>query len=487
LKKSEEQQTKQKRKKQGKEKKNHELAVVTYLFAGLFALLIGYFVYFDAVLRPDVINNPYNSRQESFADRVIRGSILSSDGEVLAETKVASDGTETRNYPYANVFSHVVGYSTRGKTGIESLANFSLLTSNAFFGERIANEIREEKNVGDNVVTTLNATLQQTAYDALGSHRGAVVVLEVETGKVLAMVSKPDYDPNRINQNWESLTAEGESEGALYNRASQGLYAPGSTFKIITLLEYMRENAYYADFNFDCTGSYTEGNYTISCYGKTVHGAETLKEAFAKSCNGAFASIGLSLNTSSFTSTCRSLLFQSELPFDLPYSTSSFTLKEDATPAERMMTGIGQGETLVSPLHMAMLVSSIANGGLLMKPYLLDHIETYQGDLVKNYHSSAYGSLMTESEADVLTEYMEEVVATGTGKKLNDLGFSVAGKTGTAEYSSDKTKSHAWFAGFSETGEADIAVCVLVEEAGSGSEYAVPIARKIFAAWAAGR
>ena len=179
--------------------------MITYLFTGLFVLLIGYFVYFDAVLSPEVINNPYNSRQDAFANRVVRGKLLASDGTVLAETVIDGDGTEVRSYPYGNAFAHVIGYSTRGRTGVESLANFHLLTSNAFFGERIAKEIREEKNIGDNVITTLEPRLQQAAYDALGSHRGAVVVLEAKTGKILTMVSKPDFDPNRVNEDWDAL------------------------------------------------------------------------------------------------------------------------------------------------------------------------------------------------------------------------------------------------------------------------------------------
>lgn len=464
-------------------KKNHELAVVTYMFIGLFTLMIGYFVYFETVLREDVINNPYNSRQDAFAEKVVRGSILADDGTVLAETEVSDDGTETRVYPYANVFAHVVGYSTRGRTGIENLANFSLLTSDISTVEQIRNSINERKDQGNNVVTTLNVELQQTAYSALGNSRGAVVVLEAETGKVLAMVSKPDFDPGTINEDWESLTSEDDTDSALYNRASQGLYPPGSTFKIVTLLEYMRENPDYADFSFRCSGSLTEGNYTINCYGGTSHGQEDLTEAFARSCNSAFASIGLSLDETAFGNTCESLLFNSDLPFDLTYSRSSFTLKDGSTPAERMMTGIGQGETLVSPLHMAMIVSSIANDGVLMEPYVLDHVESYSGTVVDTYNPVQYGELMTAEEAETLTEYMKAVVEDGTARSLNDLGFDIAGKTGTAEYTSNKNKSHAWFVGFSDTGDSDIVVCVLVEEKGSGSEYAVPVARQIFSTW----
>ena len=131
---------------------------------------------------------------------------------------------------------------------------------------------------------------------------------------------------------------------------------------------------------------------------------------------------------------------------------------------------------------MAMIVSSIANDGVLMEPYVLDHVENYSGETVDTYNPTRYGSLMTAEEAEALTEYMKAVVEEGTARKLNDLGFSIAGKTGTAEYTSDKSKSHAWFVGFSDTGDSDIVVCVLVEEKGSGSEYAVPIARQIFSA-----
>ena len=434
--------------------------MITYLFIGLFALMTGYFIYFDAVLSPDVINNPYNARLDAFAERNIRGNILASDGTVLAETKAASDGTETREYPYANLFAHVVGYSTRGNTGIEQLANYYLLTS------------------------SISPTMDKIV--ALGKNRGAVVVLEAQTGRVLAMVSKPDYDPGTINEKWDTLTAEDspESGSVLYNRATQGLYAPGSTFKIVTLLEYMRENPdSYADFSFNCKGKVTEGNYTISCYNKKAHGAEDLTKAFAKSCNSAFATIGLSLDESAFKSTCEELLFNTELPSPLTYSKSSFSLKTDATPAEQMMTAIGQGETLVSPLHMALIAGTIANDGVLMKPYLLEEVRSAKGATVKTFDTEEYGSLMTADEAAALTEYMKAVVESGTGSKLKDLGFETAGKTGTAEYTSDKSKSHAWFVGFSDTGDRDIAVCVLVEERGSGSEYAVPIARQIFQEW----
>ena len=160
--------------------------------------MMGYFAYFQFVKSEDFINSPYNKRQDLFARKVTRGEIISADGRILAETITDTDGTETRYYPYANMFAHVVGFSTNGKSGLESIANFNLLRSHTMTLEKVVNELQGEKNIGDNVVTTLNYDLQDTAYEALGKYDGAIVVMEPSTGKILAMVSKPDYDPNNI-------------------------------------------------------------------------------------------------------------------------------------------------------------------------------------------------------------------------------------------------------------------------------------------------
>ncbi|OYP02111.1 hypothetical protein CG709_10690 [Lachnotalea glycerini] len=213
------------------------------MFVGLFVLLMGYFVYFNIVKSPSIINSSYNTRQDLFAKKVIRGKIVSSDGKILAQTVVSEDGTESREYPYDNMYAHVVGYASKGKAGLESLMNFNLLTSNAPLMERIIKEFKGVKNTGDNVVTTLDSKLQETAYKALGSNNGAVVVMEADTGRILAMVSKPDYNPNDIDTIWDSLVATDNTEdSSLLNRATQGKYPPGSTFKILTLMEYIREN-----------------------------------------------------------------------------------------------------------------------------------------------------------------------------------------------------------------------------------------------------
>ncbi len=461
--------------------RNNELTRVTYMFVTLFIFMIGYLVYFNVVESKDVINSPYNVRQDLLADRVVRGKILDNSGEVLAQTVTHEDGTESREYPHGDLFSHVVGYTAKGKAGVESIQNFNLLTSNAFFLEKLAKEFQDEKNMGDSIVTTLNTEIQQAAYDGLGSNKGAVVVMEASTGKILAMVSKPTFNPNTVGENWEALNNDGNSP--LYNRATLGQYAPGSTFKIVTALEYMRENENYKEYHHVCEGSTTQDGTTISCYNNKVHGEEKLEDAFANSCNTSFAEIGLGLDYSGWKKTSSDLLFGEELPCDLSYNTSKFQLSEESDSAEVMMTAMGQGNTLVSPYHMALITSAIANGGTLMKPYLVEQITNYKGSTVKKYMPEKSMELMSSSEAAVLSKYMTSVIDYGTGTTLGRNGYSVAGKTGTAEVSMDKEKYHSWFVGFSNIENPELVVSIVVENSDETGVTATGVAKRVFDAY----
>ena len=470
--------------KKKKSTKNREFAVITYSFLTLFIFMMGYFVYFQLVKSEEFINSTYNTRQDSFAKQVTRGEILSADGKILAQTVTDEEGNDSRLYPYGSIFAHVVGYSTKGKSGIESLMNFNLLRSNTFFMDKVGNELQGTKSPGDNVTTTLDYDLQVTAYDALGSYDGAVVVLEPSTGKVLAMVSKPDFDPNTIARDWESLTAEDNDSSVLLNRATQGLYPPGSTFKIFTTLEYMHENANYENYSYQCKGSYTVANHTIHCYGNKSHGTEDLRASFANSCNASYASIGLDLDITKFADLCNSMLFNKSLPIALESSKSSFVLSDTDGSSSVMETAIGQGKTLVTPMHMALVVSAIANDGMLMNPYVVQYTQSAEGDMVEQYEPTEYGMLLSESDTAVLKDYMKSVVETGTGKKLAGQSYEAAGKTGSAEFSTSSDSSHSWFVGYAHREDkSDIAVAVIVEDSGVGSEYAVPIAKDIFDAY----
>lgn len=463
-----------------KDQRNKEFLVVMYLFLGLFLAMMAYFVYFQVFKSETFINSPYNSLQDLFSEHVVRGDILSSDGQVLATTKVNEDGTQEREYPYGRVFSHAVGYAVNGKAGLENQENFLLLRSHEFFLTQIGDELRGDKSQGDNVVTTLDSQIQKAAYDALGSYDGAVIVMEPKTGKIIAMVSKPDYDPNSVKENWDTLTADGST--VLYNRATQGKYAPGSVFKIYTALEYYRENTdSFDDYKYDCSGSITVDGQTIHCAGNKRHGQEDFRMSFANSCNSSFAELSLSLDREKFQDTCDSLLFNKNLPIAFESSRSSFSLSKKDSNAMVMETGIGQGKTLVSPLHMLLTASAIDNDGILMTPYLVDHTQNASGVEVSTNEPKGYTKLMTEPEAHFLQEYMRSVVTSGTGSKLAGQSYEASGKTGTAQVSDTTDQTNAWFVGYaSKDGYEDIAIAVIVENSGAGSTYAVPIAKKIF-------
>lgn len=441
-------------------------------------------MYFQVFRSEDFINSPYNRRQDSFAEHVIRGEIRSADGKVLARTVTDSEGNEKREYPYGDMYAHVVGFSTHGKSGIESTMNFNLLRSHAFIGNRVVNELKDEKNPGDSVVTTLDSTLQETAYRALGSYDGAVIVMEPATGKILAMVSKPDFNPNTIAGDWDAIIGEGSESTVLLNRATQGLYPPGSTFKILTTLAYIRENPDYGQYQYTCDGSFTQDNTTIHCYNHAVHGQETLADSFANSCNASYASLGLTLDTAELQELCSDMLFDSVIPIGLESSQSSFVLDETDSDGMKMQTAIGQGETLVTPLHMLLIASAVANDGMVMKPYVVDHTENDAGILVKQYKSSEYKQIMTAEESRILQDLMAQVVTEGTASQLAGRSYTAYGKTGSAEFSNDKSQSHSWFVGFAHRDDKeDIAVVVIAERGGAGSSVAVPAAKQIFNAY----
>ena len=355
--------------------------------------------------------------------------------------------------------------------------------------ESILDQIREEKLdtkvQGDSLVLTLNTQLQQVCYDALGDNKGAIVVLEPSTGKVLAMVSKPDFDPNTIEQDWDALIND-DSNSSLFNRALQGQYPPGSTFKILTTLEYIREHPDdYQNFNYTCNGSISKEDVRITCYEGEVHGYENLEQAFVHSCNGAFAQIGMEVNNDSYRKLCESFLFNKDLPIDLPSSQSLFRLSSNASYGEEMMTAIGQGETVVSPFEMALVAATVANGGTMMNPYYIDHIETYDGDIVKQYAPVKYKELMSEEEVDILSGFMKEVVNDGTARKISGEEYTAAGKTGSAEYGSEggAEGTHSWFVGYLDAENPKLAISVIIEDGGSGSSSAVPAARMGFDKW----
>ena len=464
---------------------NKEIGVITYLFITLFMIMLAYLGYFTQVRSKAVINNTYNKRQSLLESRLIRGDIVSRDGDILATTLSDNDGGYYRYYPYRNTFSHIVGYSTHGVLGIESMENYTLLTCDGNIAGRIANDLAGEKNRGDNVVTTLDTDMQEAAYDAMDDRKGAVIAMNVKTGEILCVVSKPDFDPNEVIAIWDRLNADTENS-PLLNRAFLGSYPPGSTFKIVTALEYLKEhNGNVADYGFECKGSFEYKGSVINCFNEQSHGWVNFDDSFAQSCNSSFANISSLLDKKRFSATINNdLLFNRNLPLPFKYSIAYSDIGPDSSTDDLLQTGIGQGRTTISPVHMLLITSAIANDGVLMRPYVIDCIQNCDGGIIDRTAIKEYGRMIDERYTKSLRKMMREVVVNGTAKRVLDTnGYEISGKTGSAEYSSNKSLSHAWFTGFAGRNEPEIAVTVIVEVGGSGGAVAAPIAKRVFDAY----
>lgn len=468
------------------------IVMFSVVFVALFVWMGCYFVRYALENRVELFNNDYNKRDELLESRNRRGNIYASDSETLlatTETSVDSEAKviQTREYPFGRVYAHVVGYADMGGSGIEEYSKYDLLHSDLPLTDKVKYDSAETADgrlyPGNNVITTLDPELQQAAYDAMEGYEGAVIVTEPSTGRILAMVSKPDYDPNDIVANWNTLINDTTS-GTLLNRTTQGLYPPGSTFKIIDCIDLLTEDPDAVDtYTFDCTGTFEQDGETIHCYDYEVHGQVDLTASFAESCNSSFANIGVNiLTTDSMSNTLQKLLFNQKLPYDLPSVRSSIGDPNTLSTEGLMQMSIGQGTTSMSPLHLNMITAAVANGGQLMKPHLIDALHDAKGRVLRNYDAVSCGELMDSEVAGEVSNLMRAVVTEGTASSLAGRSYEAAGKTGSAEFD-DSRDSHAWFTGFAPASSPQICVTVLIEGKGMGSSYAVPVAGEIFDAY----
>lgn len=466
-----------------KAKVRKQVFVTGALVCSLFAAMTVYFLIYTNKNSKKLFENDYNKREEALLEKNVRGKIYAASGEVLAETIQDQDGNDVRSYPYKNLFSHIVGYTYKGGSGVEQLQNYNLMHSDISLSDKASYDAAGERYPADDVYTTLDLALQQAASDALGDNRGAVIVTEVNTGNTLCMVSKPDFDPNDIEAEWEQLGADTNS-GTLVNRVTQGLYAPGSTFKIFDAIELMDEDMAAANaFSYNCIGY--DNNFTledgqpIHCYHWTAHGTVSLEKAFAKSCNCAFVNIGNSLNRDSFCTLLNNMMFGEALPYDLPSGTSSYTLTADTTKEDVTQLSIGQGSTLMTPMHLNMITAAIANGGTVHKDQIVASVKTGTGSTLSETKPEDYRTVMTAEVAAKMREMMRDVIAEGTATKLSSRPYNPCGKTGSAEIVTGESTSHAWFTGFAPEENPEIAITVIVEGAGTGGVSAVPVVRSV--------
>ena len=432
-----------------------------------------------------MVNSPYNQRQDSFAETVVRGDIVDRNGNVLATTDVAEDGTETRSYPYGNVFSHVIGYSDPelGNTGLESVENFELLTSNAFFLEKLQNQFTDSKNRGDTVVTTLDADLQQASYDALGDNRGAVVVMEASTGKILSMVSKPDYDPNSILSDWSTLNSD-EENSPLLNRATQGSYAPGSTFKIITASACLEEGVVSLKDNFSCPGYRVVEDRRIRCHKVGGHGAETFVEGIQNSCNPVFIDIGLRLGVDNFCKYFRQFGLLEKTGVDLPGEAGTIMHKQENIGTVELAT-ISFGQSFqVTPIQLAATVSSLVNGGTRVTPHFGVRVLDEEGKSVKEFSYDSGKRIVSRDTSETMQKLLEGVVSEGSGKNAYVEGYHIGGKTATSQtLPRSANKYISSFVGFAPADDPQIlGMCVIYNPQGIyyGGTIAAPVIGDVF-------
>lgn len=464
-----------------KKPRSTEMWITIGIFGAVFAALIVYINVYVKNNQQELISNSYNSRQKILATENTRGDIYDRDGELLATTKTGGDNKEYRYYPYENLYAHAIGYSTKGKTAVEVAANYYLINSNIAIPKKVENDVAGRKNPGNNVYTTFDTKLQQVCYDSLGAFRGAVIVSNVKTGEILAMVSKPDYNPNTIVEDWDKYTSDSAST-VLLNRVTSGLYPPGSTFKIVTALEYLREHPNdYEDYSYSCNGHFKKDDINIQCYHGMSHGQVDFREAFKKSCNCSFINMGLSLDRVSYGETLNGLLFNQNLPLDYNYAVCKTSVDALTTDEQMAQIAFGQGKASVTPMIMNLITNAIANKGMLMKPYEISKVVDADGNTVEEWYPESYERLMTEEEASILADYMSAVTEEGgTGSKLRNSNYTAAGKTGSADFNKNIADSHSWFTGFAPVEDPEISVTIIVEEVGSSSDYAVPYAKRIF-------
>ncbi len=450
---------------------------VFWLISLTFFLILGFMVKLVVFEGDEISASPYNPRLNYIDNSVKRGNIKDSNNQIIAESVDIGDGTYSRRYPRARMAAHITGYSSLGKTGVEAAENFELQNVHNEVWQRINSVITGTEVQGNDVVLTVDMDIQSVAGELLGDKKGAVVVMEPSTGRVLALQAYPDFDPNKVKENWEDL--KNDEDSALVNRATQGLYPPGSTFKIVTALAAMDYVQDWENFTYQCSGEAEFENKVIHCYNGKAHGTVDMKEAMAVSCNCYFAELGKKITGDKLRKEAEALYFNGDYGFALAYNKSRFSLDKNSSESELVETSIGQGKTLVTPLYMAMLASAVANDGIMMKPYIVDHIEYYNGNTSKTTVPKKLRQAFSAEEANRLTEMMSEVVASGTGGAAQVRGVTVAGKTGTAENSTGS--DHSWFIGFAPAENPKVAVAVMLENS-DRSGRATPIAGKVIKA-----
>lgn len=449
-------------------------------FALLFALLLLAQIRVQLFEAPQLATNPHNPRQALLA--AYRGSILASDGTPLATTQGG-----VRTYPLGPALAQVVGYASAryGTSGLEDAFDGAL--SATYVSADPAQQFRlfldpsqrkEEHARGATIVTTIEPSIEKVLFRELSRYAaGAGVVLDAKTGAIVAIASVPTYDPNRFDQLFPSLRVDATSP--LLDRALQGLYPPGSTMKMVTASAAVDSGAVTLSSTFYDPGYFQIGNFRIHNDEDEVTGTADLTTAFALSSNVDFSQIALKIGKSTFYQYLRAFGFGSDPGLPLPVSPDHVPAESALFPGELAQLGFGQDDLQVTPIRMALVAATIADGGVEPRPFLVREIRRPGGGVTELGPGTLGQPISAETAAEV-TNMMIAVVQRGTGRSAALPGITVAGKTGTATNS--QGAPHSWFVAFAPAERPRYVVAVVVEHGGYGAAVAAPIVRNVLAA-----
>jgi len=476
---------------------NRQIVKLFGLVAALFAVLIGftsYWAVFDAQALKD---KSVNARPLLEQQQIRRGRILAADGTVLARSVAKGKGANrryVRRYPQGSLYGHPIGYSfvRQGDSEFERYHNDELVGEESEFGS-ILDELRGRNQEGDDVVTNIDPAAQQVALEDLqAAGFGAVVALEPASGRVKVLASNPPYDPNRVPYELSKLNRN-TFETPLLDRATQGLYPPGSTFKVVTAAAGLDSGKITPQTTIDAPGELEIQGQPLQNDFTENFGPIALDTALTNSVNTWFAQLGERLGSDTLFEYMDAFGFNSRPAIDLPadqvyesgvYSEGALLGRGDPVDVARI--AIGQERLAVTPLQMAEVAAAVANRGRLMRPQIWSRVVDPDGRVSKRLDPSEYSQPIDEQTAAELTTAMEGVVSEGTGTNAAIPGVAVAGKTGTAETPFNDScgggteENQAWFIGFAPADAPRIAIAATVEcTTAFGNDVAAPIFRDV--------
>lgn len=475
---------------------------VLVVFLLLFITLISYIGYFQLFKAHDIAARKENKRLWVKRNEVVRGVIYDRNKTVLAQTIEKTELNQKRQYPGGEAFAHVVGYvdETYDLAGLEAtydqeLISYDIINASidAFlkklnFKEEFNKRTVQEDKKGNNLITTLDANLQNIAFDALGTNKGAVVALNPKTGEILASVSKPSYDTNNLKNIWKSINTDEEGK-PLINRATSGLYPPGSTFKIVTAASALENIPGVTTKKFKDNGKIKfNEKQSLSNYGGYSYGDIDLKKAISVSSNVVFGTLAMDLGNDKLMATAEKFGFNKKISSDDVFiAQSKFPKLEKSEIGNIAQTGIGQSSILASPMEMALVISTIANDGVMMKPSLMKEIVSSNGRKVKSMKPEALQTVISKDQASTLRDYLKASVDEKIKSQWKYVfnGTNTAGKTGTADYklpNGENAVPHSWFVGFAPADNPQVAIAVIVENGGLGGGAAAQTAGKVIKA-----